>query len=227
MGAPQQLDGLGPTNVVPSVSQGIDQSRLAIDVREGFVLSRVDGRTTLGEICMLSPFEVGDTTRILIRLWELGAIDLPGRNRPVGASGAVWSAVSESRDREPNPATPGSTTADSSAPPDPRPLAELSPLVEGLDLTVAQVERIDDVFARLGQRDAYEILEVDRTADKKTIKRAYFRLSKEFHPDRFFGRRLGDNALRLSAIFQEIKAAFELLSNEGRRATYDRPGEDS
>jgi len=59
------------------------------------------------------------------------------------------------------------------------------------------------------------------TADTREIKRAYFRLSKEFHPDRYFGRELGPYADRLSKIFQAVKAAFELLSDPGRRAAYE------
>jgi DnaJ-class molecular chaperone len=92
--------------------------------------------------------------------------------------------------------------------------------MKGLDLTVEQARRIDDFFSGLDHRDAFELLEVDRTADKKEIKRAYFKLSKEFHPDRFFNKSLGPYKERLSKIFQSIKAAFELLSDDERRAAY-------
>ena len=60
-----------------------------------------------------------------------------------------------------------------------------------------------------------------RTADVKAVKRAYFKLSKEFHPDRYFGRELGDYRDKLTKIFQAIKAAFELLSDKDRRAAYE------
>ncbi len=63
-------------------------------------------------------------------------------------------------------------------------------------------------------------MEVDRDADKKAIKRAYFKLSKELHPDRFFGKNIGPYRERLSKIFQSVKAAYELLSDDARRAAY-------
>ena len=74
-----------------------------------------------------------------------------------------------------------------------------------------QAQRIDEFFTALGSRDAFELLEIVRTSDKREIKRAYFKLSKELHPDRFFGKNLGPYRERLSRIFQSIKAAFELL----------------
>jgi DnaJ-class molecular chaperone len=90
----------------------------------------------------------------------------------------------------------------------------------GLELTEVQARRIDDFFAALERRDAFDLLEVSRAADKKEIKRAYFKLSKEFHPDRFFGKNIGPYRERLSKIFQSIKSAFELLSDDARRSAY-------
>ncbi|HEY1584071.1 MAG TPA: J domain-containing protein, partial [Polyangia bacterium] len=93
-------------------------------------------------------------------------------------------------------------------------------LIDGLDLTIEQARRIDEFYASLQTRDAFELLEVTRGADKKDIKRAYFKLSKELHPDRFFGKNIGPYRERLSKIFQSVKAAYELLMNDSRRAAY-------
>ncbi|HEX8952754.1 MAG TPA: DnaJ domain-containing protein, partial [Polyangia bacterium] len=92
--------------------------------------------------------------------------------------------------------------------------------VDGLDLTVEQARRIDEFFVSLATRDAFELLEIARDADKKEVKRAYFKMSKELHPDRFFGKNIGPYRERLSKIFQSIKAAYELLSDDARRAAY-------
>ena len=59
----------------------------------------------------------------------------------------------------------------------------------------------------------YEILGVPRDADQERIKRAYYTLARETHPDR-----QGDiHLLR----FKEIAAAYEILKDPERRGMYD------
>ena len=60
----------------------------------------------------------------------------------------------------------------------------------------------------------YETLEVEKTATQKEIKMAYFRLSKQHHPDK------GGEEHK----FKEISAAYEILSDEQKRAAYDKYG---
>ncbi|RTZ91746.1 MAG: hypothetical protein DSY92_03805, partial [Planctomycetota bacterium] len=57
-----------------------------------------------------------------------------------------------------------------------------------------------------------ERLGVEPDADLRAIKRAYFELSREFHPDRFFRCELGPYTERLSLIFKTIAEAYEVLS---------------
>lgn len=71
-------------------------------------------------------------------------------------------------------------------------------------------------------RDYYETLGVPRTATAKDIKRAYRRLARQHHPD------LQTSAERDKAAerFKEINEAYEVLSDEEKRAKYDRLGAD-
>jgi molecular chaperone DnaJ len=66
--------------------------------------------------------------------------------------------------------------------------------------------------------DLYEILEVSRDASEDDIKRSYRKLAKQFHPD----RNPGDTAAEEK--FKQISAAYEVLSDQNKRATYDRFG---
>ncbi len=66
-------------------------------------------------------------------------------------------------------------------------------------------------------RDYYEVLEVDRTASKEDLKKAYRRLARRYHPD--VNSEDGSDER-----FKEINEAYEVLSNEDTRAAYDRFG---
>jgi len=70
-------------------------------------------------------------------------------------------------------------------------------------------------------RDLYDVLGVPGTAEQDTIKKAYRKLARKYHPD--------VNASDPSAQqkFQEVSAAYEVLSDPRRRALYDEFGHDS
>ena len=189
---PRTFQGLGPDSLVPKLKPAA-LSGLKLGADEGFVLSRVDGKLTVGQICLLVPFDAEVTATIIAQLAKLGALEIPGAEIP-----------------EPLPSLQPEVPATPVAP----------TLIEGLDLTAEQARRIDEFFASLATRDAFELLEIARTADKKEIKRAYFKMSKELHPDRFFGKNIGPYRERLSRIFQSVKAAYELLSDDARRTAY-------
>lgn len=67
-------------------------------------------------------------------------------------------------------------------------------------------------------RDLYEILGVERTAEASTIKKAYRRLALKYHPD----KNPGDN--EAEERFKEAAEAYAILSDAEKRARYDRFG---
>ena len=66
-------------------------------------------------------------------------------------------------------------------------------------------------------KDYYRILGVDRSADEKTIKSAYRKLARKYHPDVNKGQ---------DARFKEINEAYEVLSDPEKRRRYDTLGPD-
>jgi molecular chaperone DnaJ len=70
----------------------------------------------------------------------------------------------------------------------------------------------------MSKRDFYEILEVERTASDPEIKKAFRRLAMKHHPDR------NPDDHEAEVLFKEAKEAFEVLSNQNKRAAYDQFG---
>ncbi|KAJ8321120.1 hypothetical protein KUTeg_002707 [Tegillarca granosa] len=71
-----------------------------------------------------------------------------------------------------------------------------------------------------GRRDFYKILNVPRTATTNQIKKAYRKLAKEMHPDK------NRDDPEASEQFQNLGAAYEVLSDEEKRKVYDKHGEE-
>lgn len=68
------------------------------------------------------------------------------------------------------------------------------------------------------QQDYYEILGVSRNAEDAEIKKAYRKLAMKYHPDR------NSNDKAAEEKFKEIQKAYEVLSDQQKRAAYDRFG---
>ncbi|CAG9530237.1 unnamed protein product [Cercopithifilaria johnstoni] len=69
------------------------------------------------------------------------------------------------------------------------------------------------------KRDYYEILGLKKGASAKDIKKAYYKLAKEYHPD-------VNKSKDANARFQEVSEAYEVLSDDQKRAQYDQFGAD-
>jgi molecular chaperone DnaJ len=67
-------------------------------------------------------------------------------------------------------------------------------------------------------RDPYEVLGVTRDASAGEIKKAYYRLAKQFHPDHNPGNKDAEDR------FKEASSAYSILSDDDQRARFDRFG---
>jgi len=70
----------------------------------------------------------------------------------------------------------------------------------------------------MAKRDYYEILGVAKNASDDELKKAYRKLAMKYHPDR------NPDSKEAEEKFKEAKEAYEMLSDEQKRAAYDRFG---
>ena len=70
----------------------------------------------------------------------------------------------------------------------------------------------------MSKRDFYEILGVDRGASEADIKKAYRKLAIKYHPDK------NPDDAEAESRFKEAAEAYEVLSDQQKRAKYDRFG---
>ena len=75
-------------------------------------------------------------------------------------------------------------------------------------------------MADANKRDYYEVLGVEKNATPEQIKKAYRKLAKKYHPDMNPG---DDEAANK---FKEVNEAYEVLSDEDKKAKYDQFGFD-
>ena len=68
------------------------------------------------------------------------------------------------------------------------------------------------------KRDYYEVLGVDRGADDATLKKAYRKLAKKYHPD------MNPGDKEAEAKFKEATEAYGVLSDPDKRRQYDQFG---
>ena len=70
----------------------------------------------------------------------------------------------------------------------------------------------------MAKRDYYEVLGVNKDASQSELKSAYRKLAKKYHPD------LNKDNPEAEVKFKEVNEAYEVLSDETKKAKYDQYG---
>lgn len=196
-----------------------------------FVLSRIDGQLTVREVLLETGFSVHRAIEIMRKLKQAGAFLLPGE-RPYNPG-----ARKPKPTRPPNPRpqrVSTSPTAVGTIPPSNRMIAvpkrpeELvlsdveKAALEEEGVVLSREERLEILkLLRVVERgNLFEVLDVEITVDKRTLRQAYRRISKQVHPDRYYSKQTGSFGPWLSRIFETATRAFDVLSNDDRRAEY-------
>ena len=227
--------------LVLSADPVLRAQKITLTPADGFVLSRVDGRSSARDVLALIPQPAEEAERSLFSLLCTGIV------------GYQQDATSTSRRRiasplssvtpPPRPAvTPSAAAFTGRAASTPLPAAPLdsasrvappAPVAEVPAERPARVARdaeeirslILETHARL-RRDHFEVLGLERTATEAEVREAYAGFARILHPD-VCRDGLEDLREERDAVFIRLTAAYEVLRDPASRAAYERAYEPS
>ncbi|MDP1759527.1 MAG: DUF4388 domain-containing protein, partial [Thermodesulfovibrionales bacterium] len=159
------------------------------------MLTIIDGRKTIKEVIDSSWMNSFEAMKTIYVLWSIGILE----EKTVEKSQAV---------REEEKEEAGGTVS----------LDELlQPFAEEEDTLIKKVE---EIYSNLDRLRLNELLEAGEDADVEAIKKNYYRLAREFHPDRYLNT--SDAALKdkLTAVFDALTAAYTVLKDDYKRKEY-------
>jgi len=162
---------------------------------EAFVLSRIDGTQSCKDIFAMSPLPEEQTARTLLGLLEAAIIEPEG------------DAVTEPQE-----------TRSEACPGDGVDTSQTLRRRRGRDDERASVERL---YQEVQFQDHWQVLGVEREASAESVKEAFFRHAKKYHPDRY--RHITDPEFqeKLSFVFRRVSEAYETLSSKDARDRYE------
>jgi curved DNA-binding protein CbpA len=198
---------------VPRLIAGCDFTSLPLGAVEGFVLSRIDGATNVGEIVNIVALPADEVQRIVERLADLGAIELEGYVKKSPSQSSMDAVAPPPLEKEPAPLDPAIDAAISDDAPE---------LAEPGDLDVATRKKILHLASRIDRVDFYDLLGVGRSSDRKAIKGAYYAHAALLHTDRYYGKSLGSFKSKMEIVFGRMTEAHDVLATPSRRIEYDQ-----
>lgn len=184
----------------------------------------INGRATIAQMLEASPTPQERLARARQAFLLMSTMAVRASLEPIAMQGRPATPAPTYETVAPSPVqapTPSATTA----PPRPggRPVVDANADV-GVQFTTAEVDARDRIAAMWNQiegRDYWEILGVKRGADANTLKKSFYALSRDFHPDSFAGMRLGTAKGHLDHVFARIQEAYATLSDDNKRGEYE------
>jgi curved DNA-binding protein CbpA len=181
--------------------------KISLTPSEGFVLSRVDGVSTVSDIAAISPLGEEETIRCIYGLVSAGVLEIQGREQQP----AQPARVEEEKVDIPMPEV---ETLDRSAAAQPKPAG---PSPEELAIR-------DDILKRhaaLSTATLYDLLGISMNVSGAELKKAYYAMAKKYHPDRHHSPFLHDVHGQLEELFLKVQQAYQKLSDPLARRRYD------
>ncbi len=175
---------------IPLLCESVDITKLDITPEEGFILSQIDGQVRIRHLIIMTGLGKDATIELIRKLVEKGAITL---HKP----------------REEKPKKEEKKE---------KPAVLIDP--EKIPKGDAFKDYVQELVKILPQIDYFHLLGVGRDASRAEIKKAYFKLSKIFHPDRYYRKVEPEFRRQLQEVFKQINTAYQVLLDPKRKEEY-------
>lgn len=195
------ISGLGKRSDPVRLTPGLSYEGLQLTAQEGYVLSRIEGASSLGDLILTAGLPEPQAIAVLKSLKSKGILRGPGEAAPTLES--VEAVTGADRARYDG--------------------FIFDPAAMGEDVVLDEDAKKELLFldAHLADMHHYDFLGVRPKTPDDEIRAAYLQLTRKFHPDRYYGKELGSFKERLSRVFQRIKEAHDTLTDEEAREEYD------
>lgn len=203
---------------MPRLLPGTDLRGLPLSPAEAFIVSRVDGVTSVADISEQTGKSLEVVSALLDRLVALGALSLENPP-PTAPRASPAPAPRPSGSLRVGPIVETSALLDVRHPA--ASLYDPAELDEAVDIDLPRRRQILDLYYHLDELDHYQLFGIDPSADKKAVKSAYFEVVNVFHPDRYFGKNVGSFKPKLEKVFARLTESYNVLSRSQSRAEYD------
>jgi curved DNA-binding protein CbpA len=234
-----------PARLSPQPPEGYQS--VPLNPAEGYTMSRVDGTATMREICIVSPMGEETTLRALFGLMVAGILDAkgtplsgaekasaPAASAPAGKPAAPAAAGAKRPGSLGKPGRPtglrrptgavlrGRAPGNGGAPRPQRAVAARKVVNIRERVRPATTPELEQEmlarFEKLNESDLYSVLGVLQGSTTEDIRRAYYGLAKQFHPDKFTREEL---KVKAEKVFAHITQAYSTLENPEGRSKYD------
>lgn len=197
---------------VPRLASELDFTRLtSLGAKAGFLLSRIDGTTTISQLCSISGMPHEEALGMIAQMLEQGVLRCEEATPPKAPASnlpPVQESAAYSTERAPS----GSHVKAAASPPPVKP--------RNITVDIRQQAEIEAEYERVQKGSYFEVLKTHRSATRREIKAAYYALCKVFHPDVLYGEELGALKAKIEGIYHRYTEAYQLLGDERRRKEY-------
>ena len=182
----------------------------------------INGRATIAQLLEVSPTPKERSARLRQVYLLMSTMAVRASLDAIAmAPRAAAAPVDVPRSQTPPPQAPQSRTPSTR-------FAKPAPSAVNNDAALAFSPQDEEARARIAAKavdvagkSLWAVLGVPHGADANALKKAYFQLSRDFHPDAYAGLQLGSAQRQLEDVFSIIQEAYATLTDENKRGEYE------